>query len=87
MTLPKLMSVLVLWGVALATSAALVAAGGRWPQPLVPRGDVVALLVVGPPLLTLLWLLSRWRLSAAGRAAGSAHPGRGESTNCAQGER
>jgi hypothetical protein len=79
MTFPKTTAVLRLWALALAISAGLVAAGLRWPQPLHPRGDVVALLLLGPPLLMALWLLSRWRLDPPGTAGEGAHPDRGES--------
>lgn len=81
MTVSKTRAVLRLWALALAISAGLVAAGLRWPQPLQPRGEVVALLLLGPPLLMALWLLSRWRLDAAGTAGQGAHPDRGESTD------
>jgi hypothetical protein len=72
MTFSKTASVLRLWALALAGSAALAAAGVRWPQPLQPRGDLIALLLIGPPLLVALLLLSRWRLP---------DPDRGESTD------
>jgi hypothetical protein len=77
----KIRAVLRLWALALAISAGLVAAGVRWPQPLQPRGDVVALLLLGPPLVMALWLLSRWRLDPAGASGKGADPDRGESTD------
>jgi hypothetical protein len=79
MTLSKTTAVLRLWALALAISAGLVAAGLRWPQPLQPRGDVVALLLLGPPLVMALWLLSRWRLDPAGASGKEVDPDRGES--------
>jgi hypothetical protein len=79
MTLSKTTAVLRLWALALAISAGLVAAGLRWPQPLQPRGDVVALLLLGPPLVMALWLLSHWRLDPAGASGKEVDPDRGES--------
>jgi hypothetical protein len=72
MTLSKTRSVLRLWALALAGSAALAAAGVRWPEPLQPRGDLIAILLFGPPLLMALVLFSRWRLP---------DPDRGESND------
>ncbi|TVS05682.1 MAG: hypothetical protein EA413_05925 [Cyanobium sp. PLM2.Bin73] len=57
-----LRSVLGLWALALALSAALAAAGARWPTPLAPDGRLVWALVLGPPLLMALWLAASWRL-------------------------
>jgi hypothetical protein len=74
MTLSKTGAVLRLWALALALSAALVAAGERWPEPLVPAGGAIAALLLGPPLLMTLWLLRRWRLQ-------SGDPDRGESSD------
>jgi hypothetical protein len=62
MTLSKTRTVLRLWALALALSAVLVAAGERWPEPLQPRGDVIAVLLCALPLVMVLWLLGRWRL-------------------------
>ena len=62
MTLSKTRTVLRLWALALALSAVLVAAGERWPEPLQPRGDVIAVLLLALPLAMVLWLLGRWRL-------------------------
>jgi hypothetical protein len=73
MTFSKTSAVLRLWALALALSAALVAAGERWPEPLVPRGGAIGALLLGPPLLMTLWLLRRWRLQ-------SGDPDRGESS-------
>jgi ABC-type molybdate transport system permease subunit len=67
-----LAGVLRVWALALAISAALVAAGERWPQPLPLQQGVVWLLVSLPPLLMGLWLLTHWSLP---------HPDRGESSN------
>lgn len=74
MTLSKTQAVLLLWALALAISAGLVAAGLRWPQPLQPRGDVVAVLLLGLPLVMALWLLSRWCLDPAGTASDGLTP-------------
>jgi hypothetical protein len=73
-------TVLRLWALALALSAVLNAAGQRWPQPLEPDGRWVWGLVLGPPLLVALGLLSRWRLDPAAPGE-AAHPDRGESSN------
>jgi len=51
-----------LWALALVFSAALVAAGERWPQSLQPDGRWVGLLLLGLPLSMGLLLASRWRL-------------------------
>ncbi|MFM7087745.1 MAG: hypothetical protein ACKOXO_12255 [Cyanobium sp.] len=59
-------SVLRLWSLALALSAALAAAGRHWPQPLAIRTDLVWALVLIPPLLMALLLLRNWRLPAQG---------------------
>lgn len=74
-------AVLALWALALALSAGLVAAGERWPQPLVPDGTWVWGLVLVPPLLMALWLLSAWRLEPAGPHGQAVHPDRGESSD------
>jgi hypothetical protein len=57
-----LRSVLGLWALALGLSAALAAAGARWPAPLALDGRLVWALVLGPPLLMALWLAASWRL-------------------------
>ncbi len=53
-----LRSLLGIWALALALSTVLVVAGQHWPQPLVPDSRWVWGLVLGPPLLMALWLLS-----------------------------
>jgi hypothetical protein len=68
----KLRAVTALWAAALALSAALAAAGRRWPDPLPIRADVVAALLLLPPLVVALALLGRWRLPAAVQGAESA---------------
>ena len=55
-----LAAVLRVWVLALALSAAVVAAGARWPQPLTPDSRWLGVLVLGVPLLMGLALLSRW---------------------------
>jgi membrane protein implicated in regulation of membrane protease activity len=76
MTGPKLRSLLGLWTLALGISALLAAAGGRWSAPLPIRADLVAFLLLAPPLATLAWLLRHWRLPVAGEG--------GESVDCAE---
>jgi uncharacterized membrane protein (UPF0136 family) len=61
----KLQEVGRLWSLALALSALLVAAGARWSRSLPVVPAVVAVLVLGPPLLMALVLLARWRLPDA----------------------
>ncbi|MBM5824225.1 MAG: hypothetical protein FJ054_02455 [Cyanobacteria bacterium M_surface_10_m2_119] len=73
------LAVLALWALALALSAGLVAAGERWPEPLVPVGAWVWGLVLVPPLLMALWLLRSWRLEPAASRGQALHPDRGES--------
>ena len=58
----KIPQLLGLWGLALGMSAALAAAGQRWPDPLPIRGDLILALLLAPPLAVLAWLLLRWRL-------------------------
>jgi hypothetical protein len=70
--LTKLLILAGLWGAALALSAALVAAGRRWPEPLPIRSDAVLALLLLLPLLVALALAARWRLPAAGHGAESA---------------
>lgn len=77
------------WGAALVVSALLVWAGRHWPQPLLAqawalqRPELPLLLALAlvllPPLLLGAWLLRGLRRPP--------HPDRGESTDCAQGER
>jgi hypothetical protein len=66
MTVAKLRAVARLWAFALAFSALLAAAGQRWPQPLPIRGDLVAALLVLPPLAMAVLLLARWSLPGEG---------------------
>ena len=83
----KLRQLLLPWGVALLLSALLVAAGRHWPTPLLAQDwaltrpelalQLALALVLLPPAAMAALLLQR--LAAA--------PGRGESTDCAQGER
>jgi hypothetical protein len=58
----KVAQLLGLWGLALAMSAALVAAGQRSPEPLPVRGDQVLVLLLAPALAVVAWLFGRWRL-------------------------
>jgi hypothetical protein len=64
---PWISSVARLWAVALLLSAALAIAGRHWPDPLTPRADVVAALVLLPPLLLVIHLLRDWRAVEAGQ--------------------
>jgi hypothetical protein len=58
----KILELFGLWGLALALSALLVAAGQRWSAPLPIRGDLILVLLLTPALAVLAWLLGRWRL-------------------------
>ncbi len=60
MPLAKLRDLLRSWALALAVSAALVAAGDRWPQPLAIRPPLVWSLVLLPPAVIALVLVLRW---------------------------
>jgi len=71
-----LRDLLPVWGLAVALSAALVAAGERWPQPLTPDGRWVGLLVFGLPLLIGLALVAGWLFRAP-----VGDPDRGESSD------
>jgi hypothetical protein len=51
-----------LWALSLMLSVLLVAAGERWPGSLPVNPTVVAALVLGLPLLQLLWLVRHWSL-------------------------
>lgn len=62
----KLRQIALLWLLALALSAALVAAGHRWPDPLVPTSGSVWILLLAPPVVMALALLVRWNLPPAG---------------------
>jgi hypothetical protein len=75
------LAVLRLWVLALVLSAALVAAGQRWPQPLVPDGRWVWGLVLGPPLLMALWLLGRWPQASVPASGRGDHREGGESSD------
>ena len=68
----KLRIVSALWTGALALSAALVAAGRHWQEPLPIRADVVMALLLLPPFVVALALALRWRLPAARHGAESA---------------
>jgi len=65
------------WALSLMLSAVLAAAGERWPQPLPVVPAVVALLVLLPPLLVLVWLGFNWRQQPDPAAVGTGE--RGES--------
>jgi hypothetical protein len=67
----KLRQIALLWLLALAMSAALVAAGRRWPDPLTPTSGPVWILLLVPPLVTALALLVRWSLPPAGEGGQS----------------
>lgn len=71
MTSPKLRALLGLWALALGLSALLAGMGQRWSEPLPIRADLVALLLLAPPLATVVWLLRHWRLPAAGEGGES----------------
>jgi hypothetical protein len=63
-----LRSVLPLWLLALAVSAALVASGQHWPQTLAVQPALVWGLVLVPPGLMALWLLVHWRTPGEGES-------------------
>ncbi|MEB3321558.1 MAG: hypothetical protein VKI81_01920 [Synechococcaceae cyanobacterium] len=67
----KFLSLAGLWGLALALSALVVAAGRLRSDPPAPSPGWVAALVLGPPLMMALWLLLRWRLPPAGEGGES----------------
>jgi hypothetical protein len=78
----KIPQLLGLWALALGMSAALAAAGQRWPDPLPIRGELILALLLAPPLAVLAWLLWRWRLvptSVAPPSVRGADGGGGES--------
>ena len=54
------------WALALALSAALAAAGARWPQPLPPLPGAVGALLLLPTLAMALLLRAGWSLGPAG---------------------
>jgi hypothetical protein len=66
MIAPKIRQIAWLWALALVLSALLAAAGQRWPTPLPIRGELVAALLLLPPLATALVVLLRWRLPGEG---------------------
>lgn len=66
-----LTGVLRVWSLALAISALLAAAGQRWPAPLPVQPALVWLLVLLPPLVVGLWLLTRWSLPDLDRGESS----------------
>jgi hypothetical protein len=71
MPLSKLSQLAVAWLLSLGLSAALVAAGRHWPQPLpLQAGWLWALLLV-VPLSTLAALLARWPVVEGGESSGS----------------
>jgi hypothetical protein len=63
----KLRQIGLLWFLALGLSAALVAAGRRWPDSLTPASGPIWTLLLLPPLAMALWLLGRWTLPASGQ--------------------
>ena len=85
-TSPAWRSLLGPWLLALALSALLVAAGWRWPTPLIQQAWaqvdpgrpalLALLLVLVPPALMAALLIARMRR----------HRDKGESINCAHGE-
>lgn len=67
----KFRQLALLWGLSLGLSAALVAAGRRWPDPLTPQALSVWCLLLLPPLGTAFWLLRSWRLPPNGEGGES----------------
>ena len=65
--LSKFRQMALLWFLALGLSAALVAAGRRWPTSLTPAPELVWSLLLVPPLAMLLGLLGRWSLPPSGQ--------------------
>ena len=63
-----LRSVLPLWLLALAGAAALVVSGQHWPEALAIQPVLVWGLVLVPPGLMGLWLLSQWRSPGEGES-------------------
>jgi hypothetical protein len=63
-----LRSVLPLWLLALGVSAALVASGQHWPEPLGVQPVLVWGLVLVPPGLMALWLVAQWRTPGEGES-------------------
>ena len=58
-------SLLRYWALSLMLSVILAAAAERWPQSLPVDPLWVAALVLGPPLLMLVWIACHWRLPAS----------------------
>lgn len=56
----KPLALLLLWALALLISAGLRLWGARHPAPLPIDGTSVALLVFGPTVLVIAWLLRGW---------------------------
>ena len=71
MRLLKLRQLALVWLLALGLSALLVAAGGRWPQPLPLQSAWVWALLLVVPLVTLAALLVRWSLGEEGESSGA----------------
>ena len=67
----KVQQVGLLWFLALGVSAALVAAGRRWPDPLPLSSGPIWILLLLPPLAMALWLLRGWSLPPAGQGGQS----------------
>jgi hypothetical protein len=80
MPVAKLRALLRSWALALAVSAALVAAGDRWPESLAINPPLVWTLVLLPPVLMAVVLVLRWRLPPEQTASGEGR----ESSDCAQ---
>lgn len=75
------------WAVALAVSAVLVAAGRHWPDPLLAQPWAQARPELPLQLALALVLLPPAAMAAVLLRRLVAAPGRGESSDCAQGER
>ena len=65
----KIRQVLLLWALALAISAALAAAGQRWPEPLPLRDAPIWALLLLPSLVMVALLLGRWSLPTGPESA------------------
>jgi hypothetical protein len=59
-SLDKARAIALMWLLALGLSAALVAAGRRWLEPLPPQAGWIWTLLLLVPLATLTLLLARW---------------------------
>jgi hypothetical protein len=71
MPLSKLSRLALAWLLSLGLSAGLVAAGRRWPDPLVPQPGWLWPLLLVVPLTTLVALLARWPVREGGESSGS----------------